>query len=92
MDYDRETTSSSFTRDYPAFMRMLRAFSAGTLIPCVECGVAGTRVFYLYTTTGKFLWGAIVCEEHHRAACEEANARLTHPVREIRSLQEVQNN
>lgn len=92
MRHHRESTTPSFTRDYPTFMTMLKNFGAGTPIPCVECGVAGTRVFYLYTTRGKFLWGAILCEEHHRAACEEANARLTHPVREIRSLGEVQNN
>jgi hypothetical protein len=92
MDHDRATTSSSFTRDYLAFMTMLRAFSAGEPLACVECGVVGTRVFYLHTTRGKFLWGAMVCEEHHQQVCQEANARLTHKVRVIHSLREGENN
>lgn len=90
MDHNRETTS--FTRDYPAFMTMLRAFGDGEPLACVECGVTGTRLFYLFTRAGDFLWGAVLCEECHEQACQEANARLTHKVQVIHSLREVGNN
>ena len=89
MDHNRETT---FTRDYPAFMTMFQAFGDGEPLSCVECGIIGTRVFYLFTRAGDFLWGAVLCEEHHEHACQEANARFTHKVRVIHSLREVGNN
>ena len=81
-------TVPSQTHDHPTFLTMVHAFGSGERLACLECGVAGTRAFYLHTACGKFVWGAILCEEHHEQACAEANARLTHQVRVIRTLRE----
>ena len=85
-------TVPSQTHDYPTFLKILRAFGAGERLACVECGATATRLFYLHTITGNFLWGVVLCEVHHEQACQEANARLTHKVRIIHSLREVENN
>jgi hypothetical protein len=87
-----QQTVPSQTHDHPTFLTMVRAFGADEPLACVECGATATRLFYLHTLTGNFIWGAALCEEHHEQACQEANARLTHKVRVIHSLREASDN
>jgi len=87
-----QQTVPSQTHARPMFLTMVRAFGAGERLACVECGDTATRLFYLITTAGGFLWGCVLCDPHYAEACQEVDARLTHPVREIRSLREVSDN
>ena len=87
-----QQTVPSQTHDHPTFLRILRAFGSGERFACVECGATATRLFYRITKAGGFLWGCVLCEPHYAEACQEVNARLAHPVREIRSLREASDN
>jgi hypothetical protein len=87
-----QQTVPSQTHDHPTFLTILRAFGAGEHLACVECEATATRLFYLITTAGGFLWGSVLCEPHYAEACREVDARLTHPIREIRTLREASDN
>ena len=81
-------TTPSKTTKYATYMQMVSAFGAGTTLYCMECGAEAERLMHIQTTSGEFLAGMALCEEHYHQSCQDMQAQHGLPVLELKTGQE----